>query len=446
MLASPALLRRVIGQCIEDKDEQGHDVSGLADTLAAAPDSYDDLLSVADELYVRPLRPGWGYDEPSELDAILAAADRAPRIVAVADWEKVRARVRTAFLARVAGCILGKPFEFDPTMDELREVLEAAGEWPLDDYVTEATASLLRQPQPQWPELVRERITHVAPDDDINYTVLAMLLLEQHGDDFTSDDVRTMWMRQLPIAATFGPERVQLIAIALASLGGMLGETVARTGWADFLNPTEEHCGALIRADAYGYAHPGDPVAAARAAYVDSSVTHRRTGVYATMWVAAAISLALVSDPTDRLAAFEDALCVVPSRSRFAAVIRDSLVEVRAAADWEDAYRRIHGAYASYTHCRVYQEVGTLMITMRFAIDVGHGIGMQVGMGNDTDSFGATAGSLLGALLGPDAFDEEHWLGRFNDRVHLALATEWETSLEALATRMSALPTPSPNT
>ena len=96
------------------------------------------------------------------------------------------ARIETAFLARVAGCILGKPFEFDPTLDELRAVLEPAGEWPLRDYVTLATNGLLRAPQPQWPELVREQITHVAEDDDINYTVIAMLLLEKHGTAFTA--------------------------------------------------------------------------------------------------------------------------------------------------------------------------------------------------------------------------------------------------------------------
>ena len=59
----------------------------------------------------------------------------------------------------------------------------------------------------------------------------------------------------------------------------------------------------------------------------------------------------------------------------------------------------------------------------------------------DTDSFGATAGSYLGALLGPSAFDRDHWLGRFQDRIHLALATFHEQSLSALAQRMSRLPT-----
>ena len=58
------------------------------------------------------------------------------------------------------------------------------------------------------------------------------------------------------------------------------------------INPGEELCGALIRADAYGWACPGDPVAAAVLAHRDATLTHVRTGVYAAMWVAAAVATA----------------------------------------------------------------------------------------------------------------------------------------------------------
>jgi ADP-ribosylglycohydrolase len=427
------LLRGLVGHVLSDKDEQGHEVVGLREELAAVPDSYDALLAFARRLRDLPLRADWPWVEPSDLDGIQSVAVFPPAVVPAGD---VSARIETAFLARVAGCILGKPFEFDPTLDELRGVLEPAGEWPLRDYVTVSTNALLRAPQPQWPELVREQITHVAEDDDINYTVIAMLLLEQHGPAFTADDLRRQWLLQLPVLATFGPERTQLLAAGLSTLLG--GSPSAD---ADLLNPFDEHCGALIRADAYGYACPGDPALAATLAHRDAFVTHRRTGVYAPMLVAAAISLALVSSPDDRLGPWRRALDFVPPQSRFAAIVRDSLLEVEAADDWLDGYRRIHGRYGEYSHCRVYQEIGTLLNTSRFAADVGEGICLQVMQGNDTDSFGATAGSYLGALLGPSAFDRSHWLDRFDDTIHLALATCHIQSLSELAGRMSRLPT-----
>jgi ADP-ribosylglycohydrolase len=440
-------LRALVAQVVVDKEEQGHDVTGWAARLAATPDSYDALLAVATGLQELPLVDGWPHVEPDDLPGIWAEADPdRPRTPVPFDADDVAARIETAWYARVSGCILGKPFEFDPTLAELRQVLEPAGEWPLRDYVTEATNARLRQPQPQWPELVRERLTHVCEDDDLNYTVLAMLLLERYGERFTHDDMRRLWLLQLPVLATFGPERTQLIAAATSTLAGLAekagDETAAVSGeWTAVLNPADEHCGALIRADAYGWACPGDPARAAGLAHRDATLTHRRTGVYGTMFVAAALASALVSDPADRLGPFRTALGFVPQRSRFAAIVRDSLDQVEAADDWLDGYERIHGRYALWSHCRVYQEVGTLMSTARFATSVDEGLGMQVCQGNDTDSFGATAGSYLGALLGPSAFDREHWTGRFGDRIHLALATFHEQSLSAVAARMAALPT-----
>lgn len=438
VLPSLPTLRRMLQHVLDDKAEQGHLVGELAERLDATPDSYDALAAFACDLAAAPLDASWPYVEPSDLDGIRAewtvGADR-PVSYDVAD---VAARIETAFLARVCGCMLGKPFEFDPTLAELRAVLEPAGEWPLQDYVTEATNARLRAPQPQWPELVRERIRHVAEDDDLNYTVLAMLLLEQHGANFTSVDVRRLWLRQLPIAATFGPERTQLLAAGIATLGGEAASRPA-DGWADVLNPADEHCGALIRADAYGYACPGRPALAARLAWQDAVTTHRRTGVYACMYVAAAVAEALVADPDDRLGPLERATAVLPRRSRLVAIVRESLGLVASAGDWLSAYDAVHDRFKDYTHCRVYQEIGTLAVTMRFATDIGHGIGLQVCQGNDTDSFGATAGSLLGALLGPEAL-ERRWVQPFGDRIHLALATFHEPSLSELAARMSRLP------
>ena len=70
---------------------------------------------------------------------------------------------------------------------------------------------------------------------------------------------------------------------------------------------------------------------------------------------------------------------------------------------------------------------------------MGHGIGLQVSQGNDTDSYGATAGSLLGAWFGPGHL-EQRWLEPFGDRIHTTLADFHEQSLSAVAARMAALP------
>jgi hypothetical protein len=352
--------------------------------------------------------------------------------------------VEAAFVASVCGCMLGKPVEMNPTLAELRAHLEPLGEWPIRDYLTERAASTLRLVPWQLHELARERIDHVAPDDDLNYTVLGMLVLERHGIDFTREHVRSQWLRNLPVLQTFGPERAWLATTATSTLEPY--EPFVPE-WATYRpafddawmrwNPGVELCGALIRADAYGYACLGDPALASELAWRDAGMTHRRTGLFGAMFVAAAIALAPVCD--DPLDLFRGALGFVPQRSRLAEAVRFALDEVATASGWLEGYERINARFGDFGHCMVLQEVGTLINTLRFATDVGDGICIQVMQGNDTDSFGATAGSILGARFGPGHLDER-WTAPFRDRINLSMAMTWESSLTALAARMARLP------
>jgi ADP-ribosylglycohydrolase len=193
----------------------------------------------------------------------------------------------------------------------------------------------------------------------------------------------------------------------------------------------------MIRADAYGYACPGRPALAAELAFRDSSFTHRRTGIYGTMFAAAAIAQAQVAKSPMEI--FEVALKFVPRRSRYYKIISDSMNDVAEAKDWLDGYYRIHRKYKEYSHCMVFQETGTLINTLRFAKNVGDGICIQVMQGNDTDSYGATAGSILGCYFGPGHL-EERWVKPFNDDIHTAMAWFFERSLSKLAKRMGELP------
>lgn len=425
------LLRARLAYAVREEEAAGRDVDGLLDELHELPGSYDALDAFARGLHERPMRGDWPYLEPLDLASIRAASDPS-RVVDRRVVPDAGARASAAFLGRVCGCMLGKPFEIEPTMAELRDALSAVGEWPLRDYVTEAGVARLREQQGQWRELVRDRIDHVAADDDINYTVIGLLLLERHGLTWTPADLVTTWLYNLPVLATFGPERTLLVGAGLAALEpGARGGGGLVPGW----NPGGELCGALIRVDAYGYAGLGDPALATELAYRDASVTHRRTGVYGAMFVAAALAVAPLCSSGEEIAT--EALRWVPQESRFAEAVRFALDAVSAAASWEDGYVAIHDRFGEYGHCRVLQEIGTLVNTLRFARSVGDGICLQVMQGNDTDSFGATAGSILGAFYGSV---EERWVAPFQDRVQLAMATTWVSSVSELAARMAALP------
>ena len=431
MLQTKDQLRAMLAQVLADRAEQGHVTDGLADSLANLPDSYDAMVAFGRTLHDLPMRDDWPYVEPSDLDAVRAesATDRATTSIGMLREAERSSRIAGAFRARVAGCMLGKPFEIDITLDEIRQALTPHGEWPLNDYASEAALRSLPTLQGQWRELARERICFVAPDDDINYTILAMLALEHHGSDFTHDDLRALWLYNLPVLATFGPERTVLVSSAI--------DSIAPGSGAVFPQPHDEYCGALIRADAYGYACLGNPELACELAWRDASLTHRRTGIYGAMFVAAAIAIApFVGEPME---IFRRALGYVPQRSRFAASVNDAIDIVEGSNDWLTAYDDIHLRFGEFGHCRIHQEIGTLVNAVVFASDVGDGICKQVMQGNDTDSFGATAGSILGAHLGIDAL-ERRWYEPFNDDVHTALALFHERSLDAITDRMTRLP------
>lgn len=441
MFPSLPSLRHQIEAVLRDKTAQGHETEGLKEALAALPDNTQNLIDFAERIMNLPLRPDWPWREPNEWDEIETemhhARPRGP--IRTLDEADHRARIEAAFLGSVVGCILGKPVEVMPTLAELKTALTEIGDWPLNDYFSQRLN--LRNKQ-VWHgshnTCLRENIAFAESDDDINYTVMGMLILERHGLNFTREHLRHLWMGNIAPATAWGPERTFVIRMLMPEPNG--GEW----HWDDarffqsvhFLNPGDELCGATIRADAYGYAAAGNPELAAQLAWRDASTTHRRTGIYATMFVAAAIAaMPVVDDPVE---AFEIALQFVPQQSRFHSIVEDCLQIVRAASDWETAYDGINAKYHEYGHCMNYMECGTLINSLRFAESVGHGVCLQVMQGMDTDSFGATAGSLLGMRFGPGHL-EDRWLAPFQNRIHVGMASFHEQDLTRLAQRMGNL-------
>lgn len=439
MIPNTTQIRRQLATVIADKDEQGHDIRGLEEELCELPSSYDALYDFARKLASLPLRPDWPYVEPNEWDEIQAELhpQRPQNLWREISPEDSAARIETAFLSSVCGCVLGKPLEVSPDLARLQNAFEPLGEWPLCNYVSTPMLDALGARHGSWENTVRENIHFVEPDDDINYTILGMLMLEQRGLQLNKSHIRDAWIQHLSVGTTWGPERTMLARASVNYLAEWQECFEEPEEWAKFLNPSDEFCGAQIRADAYGYACPGRPQLAAELAWRDSSWTHRRTGIYSTMWTAAAIAVAPVAKTP--LEIFEIANQFVPQKSRFYQAVSFALEAVRESSDWMDGYNRLHAKLGQHGHCRVYFESATLINTLKHAKNISDGFCIQVMQGNDTDSYGATSGSILGAYFGPGHL-ESRWLEPFNDDIHTALCWFYERSLSKLAKRMSQLP------
>lgn len=436
MITKPQLRSLLHAEMLE-RMKQGYDVESLFSELESLPDSFDALMELAERLKNAPIKSGWQYVEPDGLDDTMTQCDplRATgRMAAISPGDAMK-RAKAAFMASVCGCILGKPLEQPPygTLWDIRQAAQDAGEWPIRNYFSEQMLEYWGRRNPSWVETTRGRITYVAADDDINYTICGMLLLEQHGVEFTHDHMRQLWIENLPIYMCWGPERTVLLKSGIASMTPGLPCDIEN--WPVIFNPGQEWCGATIRADAYGYACPGYPELAARLAWKDASFTHRKTGVYATMFAAAAIATAFVAD--DAMDIFETALKYVPQKSRFYAQMSEALDLVRSANSFDEGYSLIHDRFSEYGPCRIIQEMGTVMNSLRFAGDSESCIALQVAQGNDTDSFGCTCGSICGAFFG-DVLPEQ-WTAPFGDRIHTNLGNFNDRSLSSVLERMSRL-------
>jgi ADP-ribosylglycohydrolase len=440
-LLKDALLQ-VLAQRIDQGCELDEAVTGRR--IIAAAGSYDALYEIARELRDPPMRADWPYREPIAWDEIVAESEQLDpgRDWPAPDLSLARGKVREGFLGSVCGCMLGKPVEIDPSLAELKRAGESVGEWPLRDYISGQFLETLGRRHDSWSQTIRENLHCAVADDDIHYTLCGMLLLEAAGPAFTHDDLFRSWSLNLAPGWTWGAERTALLGHGLAR-HHLFGENLSGERDVLLLNPGDEMCGALIRADVYGFACPGNPDLAAWLAWKDASFTHIKTGVYGAMFIAALVALCHEADAGleggNRLELVLDALRRVPKNTRFASVVRDCVERVGSSGNWEEGYQAINGRYGRYSHCQIYQEIGTLVNTLRYAESTDHGFCLQVSQGNDTDSFGALAGSILGVLFGPGHLAPE-WLDPLENRVMHAMADFHEQGLDKLSERLAGLP------
>ena len=61
---------------------------------------------------------------------------------------------------------------------------------------------------PSWRDASRGRISAMARDDDTDYTILGLHMLETYSDRLTPADVGWEWLRHMPFAQTYTAERV----------------------------------------------------------------------------------------------------------------------------------------------------------------------------------------------------------------------------------------------
>ncbi|MEU8590360.1 ADP-ribosylglycohydrolase family protein [Streptomyces sp. NPDC048664] len=365
----------------------------LLDELADLPSRSADS-EPTDLARIRALCPAW----PAAPDERGAAPDPA--------------RLEAAWLGRAVGCVLGKPVEKLP-LDGIRALARATGNWPLDTWFTaRGVPGELLAAHP-WNRrsattCLAENIDGAPEDDDLDYPLLNLLLLARHGRSFTTADVAGLWLDELPAGRTFTAERVAYRNL----LAGIEPPRTAR-----HRNPFREWIGALIRADVHGWTNPGDPGAAAEQAHRDATLTHTANGVYAAMFVAATIAEA-AGGGHDVHHCLRTGLTVVPPGSRLAGAVRDAVHLARETEDFDTVVDELHAAHHAYHWVHAIPNTALIAAALTHADgDFTGSVCRAVSGGWDTDSNGATAGSVAGLLAGHPGRLPDRWTAPLKNRL-----------------------------
>ncbi|MFD6290642.1 ADP-ribosylglycohydrolase family protein, partial [Streptomyces sp. NPDC060205] len=351
--------------------------------------------------------------------------------------------LQAAWLGRAAGCLLGKPVEKLP-LTAIRQLAGATGNWPLTTWFTERGLPPELKATYPWnrrsaPTSLAENIDGMPEDDDLNYPLLNLLLLQRHGRHFTTTDVARLWLDELPAGRTFTAERVAYRNL----LDGIEPPHTAR-----HRNPFREWIGALIRADVHGWTNPGAPAAAAEQAHRDAVLTHTANGVYAAMFTAAVIAEA-ATGTSDIHTCLRTGLTVVPPQSRLADAVRQAIRLAGRHEDFDRIVDELHATHSAYHWVHAVPNTALIAAALTHADgDFTASVCRAVSGGWDTDSNGATAGSIAGLLAGSPEALPSRWTTPLKNRLATSIGDFDGTGFDTLAeltARLTARPATRPN-
>jgi ADP-ribosylglycohydrolase len=413
---------------LAQRRESGYEVSGVEGAVRDALESGSpvEIARAHEALEQTQLRTDWPYVEPTGFADIADTLGPAPNLPELRlDEGGLRDHLLGAWLGRCAGCNLGKPVEGWSRV-RIRRYLELADAYPIEDYlpVVDSPPEDLRL-NGCWPETTRGNVSYMARDDDIDYTILGLHILEDHGLGFGPMDVAAEWLDHLPFTQVYTAERAAYRNLAR----GMVAPETA-----SYRNPYREWIGAQIRADMWGYVNPGDPARAVGLAYQDASLSHTQNGIYGELWVAALIAASFTTDDVRR--ALEISLAYVPPTSRLAEAIRETMAMHASGLDWEQARDAIEDRpYAAYSFVHAVNNAALVTAALLWGDhDFTKTIGLAVQGGWDTDCTGATAGSVFGAMHGTDGLPP-HWIDPLHDLIRSSIMGYDRSSPSDLAER-----------
>lgn len=228
-------------------------------------------------------------------------------------------------------------------------------------------------------------------NDDLDLQLVWLDILEKKNGNISVNDLAEGWRNCI----TYPFDEY---GVAKANL--KLGLKPPYTG---VYNNYFQNCmGSPIRSEIWACIAPCDPGRAGWYAYLDAQVDHWDEGVYGEIFFSCLESLAFENDNITKL--LNNALEYLPASSKINNVIARAIEYYNEDLSLRDARQNILKEFEddNFTHC--VQNLGFTALGLLYGEgEFLHSILRAIECGYDTDCTGATAGAIIGIILGADA-------------------------------------------
>lgn len=416
---------------LQQSADEGKDIAPFVEEAAAIAVLPDDIQTEreqrATELFLKlqgaAVADDYAYLEPSGWEEIKAACN-VTTFQRTQKEELIFDRLLGGILGKCIGCLVGKPIE-GWKKNKITSFLKETNNFPLHTYLVDDINSDAVEKyglSPEW----KFPLAGMPEDDDVNYLLLVFKTIQQFGLDFKPYQVAETWTQHIPLRSLCTAER---IAYRNFTNGVYPPES------AYFCNPYREWIGAQIRADVYGYVSPGDPLLAMELAWKDASISHVKNGIYGSIWVAVMLALTPIYSSWEEVIA--QSLNYIPTQSRFRESISIILKSFQEKRSLETVLAQLHNQYAEnkiHHWCHVLPNAMIVASALLWGKqDWATSLHIVMTAGFDTDSNGATVGSLTGYRIGARNIPD-YWKNALQNKIFSPVVGMNETNIKQFAT------------
>ncbi|MEM3658478.1 MAG: ADP-ribosylglycohydrolase family protein [Candidatus Hadarchaeum sp.] len=320
----------------------------------------------------------WKFRHPRSWNEHRVCSQFPPRVPVDVFSEDFEGRIYAGWLAQICGGALGTAIEGYVT----ERLMEIYG--PIDYYV--------RPPDTY--------------NDDILYELAFLKAFDKFGYAVTSDEIAEEWVSHIPFGWS-----AEMVALENLRRGIFPPESSTRS------NPFCEWIGAQMRGAVLGMVCPGNPLEAARLAWIDGMISHQSNGILGEVFNAVLTAMAFVERDVHELV--QDAIRCIPKDSQYRWVVETALAICKHESKWLAAWGKCGKAFERYNWVHVYPNVAIEIIALWYGNgDFDKTMSIIAMAGQDVDCNAAQIGAVLGVMFGPDIIGK-----RWADPIHDELCT-----------------------